>query len=246
MPIETKQTKTYFLKFTEEIGAAGEFEAVFSTMNVKDKDGDITLPGAFGVQDVIIGGYNHGSWGQGVNALPVGLGKIFERGNEAIVKGRFFLDTYAGNESYKTFKNVGALQEFSYSLPEIDFEIKVEGNERTRILKKIRVNEVAGVLMGAGTNTRLLDIKSVEQSIPIVEHFETVQAAVEQLVKRVKDLGELREKDGRHPSEDTMKRTANIKHVLGELLREIDEVQSTHDEGYKAHMDFLKLNGGAK
>lgn len=238
--IETKKAKTYFLKLVGDIGAEGEFKAVFSTMGVKDKDGDITLPGAFGQQDVIIASYNHGSWGSGTNALPSGKGKIYEQGNEAIVEGKFFLDTYAGSETYKTVKNVGDLQEWSYSLPEIDFEIRMENGERTRVLKKIGVNEVAPVLMGAGTNTRLLDIKSTD-SMPIVEHFDSVQAQVEGLVKRITNLGELREKDGRHPSEETMKRAAQFKATLSNLSRELEETQEKHDAVYQEAARFEKI-----
>lgn len=154
-------TKNFALKF-KSINEDGSFKAVFATMNVIDKHTDITLPGAFGRQTVIIGGYNHGSWGKGADALPTGKGVIYENGNEAIVEGNFFLDTYSGNETYKTVKNIGSDQEWSYALAEIDFEFSEREGQRVRILKKIRVNEVAPVLMGAGEGTRLLDIKSAE------------------------------------------------------------------------------------
>lgn len=153
------QVKTYQFKLGE-ISQTGEFKAVFSTLNVIDKDGDITLPGAFGNQKVIIAGYNHASWDKGVNALPVGRGAIYEFGNDAIVEGKFFLDTQGSIDTYRTVKNVDDLQQWSYSLPEIDFEFKTIDGKTVRILKKIGVNEVAPVLMGAGENTRLVSIKS--------------------------------------------------------------------------------------
>lgn len=235
------KTKTCFLK-EMDIKETGAFRAVFSTLNVKDKDGDITLPGAFGEQRVVIGGYNHGSWERGKNALPVGKGRIFEDGNNAIVEAQFFMDMEAGIETYKAVKNVGDLQEWSYSLPQIDFEYRQEDGERTRILKKIRVNEVAPVLMGAGEGTRTLDVKS--QSIPLVEHMETVQAAVSELVERIKNLGELRAEENRHPSEDTMKRAALFKAVLADLCRELGEIQEKHFEPYRMHMEFMRNNAG--
>jgi hypothetical protein len=244
MPVETKTYNFTKIEFPEQVGL---FKAVFSTLNVKDKDGDVTVNGALGEQKILISQYNHGSWEKGADALPIGVGRIYELNNEAVVEGEFDMEDADAVKTYKKLKYLSSknrVQEWSYSLPEITSEIKTENGERVRYLLKIRTNEVSPVLMGAGTNTRLLDIKSDKQSIPIAEHFETVQVAVEQLVKRIKDLGELRAKDGRHPSEETMKRTGTIKCVLGELIRELEEVQADHDEGYKAHMEFLKMNGG--
>jgi hypothetical protein len=137
----------------------GDFQAVISTLNVVDHDGDLTLPGAFGEQQVIISSYGHASWGGGFNGLPVGKGRIFEAGNEAIAEGRFFLDTRGGQETYRAVKNIGDLQEWSYALPEIDYEMREQDGKRVRVLKRIRVNEVSPCLMGAGIRTRTLAIK---------------------------------------------------------------------------------------
>jgi len=153
---DTKVFRTPNLKFDID-GEEGSFRAIFATLNVVDADGDLTLPGAFGEQQVIISAYGHASWG---GALPVGKGRIFEQGEDAIVEGRFFLDTQAGKETYTTVKNVNELQEWSYALPEIDYEMREQDGQRIRVLKRIRVNEVSPVLMGVGVNTRLLDIKS--------------------------------------------------------------------------------------
>ncbi len=232
-----KQTKTISFK-DMTLTPEGTFKAVFATMNVIDKDGDVTLPGAFGNQQVIIGGYNHGSWDRGKNALPVGKGRIYEEGDKAIVEAQFFMDMEAGAETYKAVKNVGDLQEWSYSLPNIDFEYRKENGQQVRVLKKIRVNEVAPVLMGAGEGTRTLDVKS--ESSPLTEHMEAVQAAVSGLVGRIKDLGELRAEKGRHPSEDTMKRTAQFKAALSDLIRELEDVQIDHDLIYREIVQFEK------
>lgn len=153
-----KHTKRYAIRDLKLDGERGQFMAVFATMNVVDRDGDLTVPGAFGEQRVIISAYGHGSWG---GTLPVGKGRIYEKGEEAIVEGMFFLDTAGGSETYKTVKNLGDLQEWSYALPEIDYEIREEDGERIRVLKRIVVNEVSPVLMGAGVDTRTLDVKSV-------------------------------------------------------------------------------------
>jgi hypothetical protein len=149
--------KTFFPLKAEFNDEQGLFRAVFATLNVVDKDDDLTLPGAFGEQRVPVGAYGHSSWH---GELPVGKGRIFEEGEEAIVEGRFFLDTDLGKNTYRTIKAMGDLQEWSYALPEIDYEMREENGRRIRVLKKIKVGEVSPVLLGAGENTRTLDIKS--------------------------------------------------------------------------------------
>ena len=69
----------------------GHFEAIFSTFNVIDHDGDVTLAGAFedGAQ-VIVGAYGHNSW---FSALPVGKGVIKTTDKDARILGEFFLNT---------------------------------------------------------------------------------------------------------------------------------------------------------
>lgn len=133
----------------------GEFEAVFATLNVVDHDGDVTLPGAFGSQDVIIEPWNH-NWG----SPPVGKGKVSERENEALVNGRFFLQTEAGKEHYEVAKELGEAQEFSYIFDVVEAEYgKFQGRD-VRFLKSLEVFGVGQVTRGAGIATRLTAIKN--------------------------------------------------------------------------------------
>lgn len=157
---ETKRVMLSNLKIDDK---AGTFTAIFSRFGVVDTQGDLTLPGAFGEQRVIISAYGHGSWN---GALPVGKGRIFESDIGGIVEGQFFLDTQAGAETYKTIKNVGDLQEWSYALPEIDYEMREQDGQRIRVIKRVKVNEVSPVLLGAGIGTQLLDIKGDKTMTP--------------------------------------------------------------------------------
>jgi len=162
------QVKIYRLKDLA-INEAGTFRAVFATLNVEDSQGDVTLPGAFGEQKVLISQYNHGSWDRGVAALPIGVGRIFEQGNDALIEGEFDMDDPAAVATYKKMRYIhakGRVQEFSYALPEVESFTRDENGHRVRVLKKIRVPEVSPVLMGAGVNTRLLDIKSGKTVTP--------------------------------------------------------------------------------
>lgn len=136
----------------------GEVTAVFSTFNVIDKDGDVTLPGAFkDGAEALISAYGHTSW-QG--ALPVGKGKIHTNSREAIFKGQFFMDTQAGRDTFTVVKELGERQEWSYGFDVIDAESGDMDGQRVQFLKSLDVHEVSPVLIGAGVGTRTLAVKS--------------------------------------------------------------------------------------
>jgi len=233
--------KRISLKEIEFNDADGSVRALVAPYYSVDKQGDFEFPGAFGEQPIIISAYGHGSWN---GVLPVGKGRIFDQADlGGVMEGKFFLDTALGSETYKTVKNVGDLQEWSFALPDIESEIRslrewvaagvplvangFTEDSKIRGLRKIRVNEVSPVLMGAGNGTRTLDIKS---SIPILDHFEVVASDCRGLVDRIKDVAQLREADGRHPSEATLKRTRALRASFEDLIRELDRVGEKHDE----------------
>jgi len=258
--LKKMETKIYRGETRLKLDTNGEgtFEAVFATMNVVDKDSDVTENGAFGNQKVVISQWNHGSWDSGSKGLPIGVGKIFERGDDAIVQGEFDLSDPDGKKTYEKLKYLhskGRNVEWSYALPEIQYRMEDRNGTRVRILEKISVPEVSPVMLGAGENTRLLDIKSKDkadvqdakathtQPLPLAEHIETVQADVKNLVERIEALGELREAESRHPSKDTMKRITAMKDVLTELLGKLEDVRDKHDTEnmvLKQYMRFQK------
>ena len=149
-------------KVTDE--AKGEVEAVFATLNVIDKDGDVTRPDAFGEQKVRISAYNHKSWD---GALPVGKGIIQERGSEAVLKSQFFMNTQAGKETFTVIKELGELMEWSYGYDVLsksegkwtDGVGEDENGKDVRFLDKIKVHEVSPVILGAGENTHTVSAK---------------------------------------------------------------------------------------
>lgn len=135
-------------------GEEGEFTAVFATLNVIDFHQDVTEPGAFSDgAETIIEPWNH-AW-----SLPSGKGVIRSDNEKAWVDGRFFLDTEAGRETYRTVKNLGPLAEWSYSF---DIEEAGQGDfegQQVRFLRKLDVVGVGPVTRGAGIDTRTVTIK---------------------------------------------------------------------------------------
>ncbi len=156
----TAKTKTYTgrIQFKAESDTTGEFMAEFATLNVIDHDGDVTIPGAFrDGQETMIEAWNHN-----YGALPIGKGTIHERDNKAVVDGQFFLDTANGLQHYKTVKNLGALQEWSYTFQIEDHSFGKFEDREVQFLRKLDVWGVAPVQRGAGIETRTTSIKGLK------------------------------------------------------------------------------------
>jgi len=136
-------------------GAEGSVQAAFSVFNVIDSDGDVVLPTAFEDGQPVPMVWSH----QWVN--PVGRGVVKVEKERAIFDGRFFLDTQAGSEAYKTVKNMEELQEWSFGFQvlESDLDREWDGTEGVRLLKKLQLFEVSPVLVGANRETETVAIK---------------------------------------------------------------------------------------
>jgi hypothetical protein len=136
-------------------GKPGEFRAIFSTFDLKDADGDVTLAGAF--QDGAA--VRIAAWGHNWNVPAVGRGTIHSDDREAWVDGAFNLATVAGREHYETVKNLAGLQSWSYGYDVVESSPGKWHGEQVRFLKRLVVHEVSPVMLGAGV-TRTESIKS--------------------------------------------------------------------------------------
>ncbi len=165
----------------------GVVVAMFAQMGVVDRGGDVILPGAFGEQDVVVSAFNHSSSRFMGGDLPVGKGKIFEKGDEAIAELQFFLNTEAGREHFEVIKALGGLQEYSFG-----FQVTATGDltedlvkiGADRVIKSIDVFEVSPVLVGEGLNTRTLSVKSLKET-PSEEEVKVAEAAEEEFKQNV-------------------------------------------------------------
>lgn len=167
--------KKSLARFEVKDETKGEVEAVFATLNVKDHDDDVTRPGAFeNGAEVVISAYNHKSW---EGALPVGKGTIHEVGDQVIMKGRFFLNTTAGRDTFEVVKELGARQEWSYGFNVLESEPGEHEGKSVRILKRMAVHEVSPVLRGAGVGTTTRYAKSLKDEV--AEAVDAVKSAVE-------------------------------------------------------------------
>src|SRR5439155_2712030 len=133
----------------------GQFQATFSTYGAVDIDFDVTLPGAFvNGSKVVIGAYGHSTVSD--HSLPVGIGTIHSDARRAWVDAQF-LDTPGGRAHHETVKQLGPLQEWSYTYRVTDQSTDYRDLQpwpgAKRILKGISVVEVSTVLKGVGADT---------------------------------------------------------------------------------------------
>lgn len=194
----------------------GEIRAVFSTLGVVDKDGDITVKGA--MKDgapVRLSAYNHKSW---EGALPVGKGIIREVGNEVVFEGQFFMNTTHGRDTFETVKAMGELQEFSYGFDVVDSEEPDQEQKSAgarRILKSLAVHEVSPVLLGAGVGTRTVGVKGEKKTF--AEELTEVVASVKAVRERAADVMAMRAEKGKGLGEESVELIDAIGAELAEL-----------------------------
>ena len=185
-----KKTGSWNIK---ELKDEGTGTAVFATLNAVDKDGDFTLPNAFGEQKAkLVAAHD---W----SAAPIGVANIREVGNEAIADFSFNLSMESAKEWYESLKfsySNGVTQEFSYGFDILEEDHEAaEQNQAKRGLKKLKVHEVSPVMIGAGNGTRLVGVKSSGQRLE--DHFAQVLEVNQELVERVEGLVALRAEKGR-------------------------------------------------
>lgn len=138
----------------------GKILAVFATLDVIDKDGDVIKAGAIGEQTAAF--LHSHVWGM----IPLGKVRTFEQGNEALAEITLNLELQTAKDLLSALKfdqaNGEPIQEFSFGFFIRESEDgEVEG-KRVRILKKLDVPEVSTVLRGAGENTRVVSVKSIK------------------------------------------------------------------------------------
>ncbi len=219
-------------------GEEGSFVARIATLNVRDKDNDITLSGAFPVgKTVLVSAYMHGSW---MGKLPIGKATISEMGDEVIAEGQFNLQTSDGRDTYEAMKFAPELQEWSYGFYPIEHEMGVDANAGCRILKKVDVKEISPVLVGAGVNTGTLAIKAEGQSLEA--QVESALAANEIVSTRIKSLADLRRKEGRVLSTANRERMKSLLESLSAVAADLKELlDATEPKDNKSAMQAVLL-----
>lgn len=220
--MDRKAAKLVEFKLTTEGDNQGEFLATFAKLSVVDRDKDVTIPGAFtNGQEVRVC-----QWGHNWSALPAGKGTISADDEFARCNGAFFLDTSHGMDTYRTVKNLGSLQEWSYGYDVKDYSFGEWEGEQVRFLRKLDVFEVSPVLLGAGIDTGTDLIKSFSYG----DEGDRLLEAIEAYILRSGDLKSLRAKDGRVLSDRNRRRLIALRDRLGEMASLRDELETLLEE----------------
>lgn len=140
----------------------GHVTAVFATLNVRDSDGDVTLPGAFGTQEVRMQPFGHDR-----GSPSLGKGFIHEEGDKAVFDGQINLAMESGRELYESLRfdmenGDTPLTEFSYTFDIQNAEPGQFEGQPVQFLKSLRVFSVDAVFKGAGVATGLVEVKSLD------------------------------------------------------------------------------------
>lgn len=151
----------YFSGFEIKDAAKGEVEAVIATLGVVDRDEDIIR------HDAIRDGakVRMSSWGHEAmyGARPVGKGTLHVERDQLRFKGRIFLNTVDGRETFEVLKELGGETEWSFGFKIIGSETPSD-DERAkgarRALTKLDAFEVSPVMIGAGVGTMTVGLKS--------------------------------------------------------------------------------------
>jgi len=147
--------KRFTAPFEVKDDGLGDVQAAFSVFNVIDSDGDVVKPSAFTEGQEVPMVWAH-RWEQ-----PIGKGTVRLGRKHATFDGRFFMDTSAGLEGYRTVKAMGNLQEWSFGFRVLEAEDGDFDGQPVQFLKKLELYEVSPVLVGANRETRTLDIKAM-------------------------------------------------------------------------------------
>lgn len=237
----TKSTPRVHIKDADK----GEVTAVFATLGVVDKDGDVILPGAIvSGSPVVISAYGHRSWN---GALPVGKGTISEVGDELVLDGTFFMNTSGGLDTFTTVKECSdaGLQEWSFSLENVRWEAGEQDGRTVHFIKSVTVKECSPVLVGAGVNTRTLAVKTAD--LKFAEHIDAVLADVDELVARATEVVALRAPKGKQLASVSLEQLARLDRSikqLAELLATEASTPTTVDlQAIRERVAFLALEG---
>jgi hypothetical protein len=161
--VEIKSFCTFEIKDAEK----GEVAAIVATLGVVDKDEDIITADA--IKDgskVLMSAYGHDAV---YGARPAGKGALHVEGNKVVFKGRVFLTTTDGRDTFEVLKEMGGDQEWSFGFRILGAEVPTDEQRKQgarRVLTKLDCFEVSPVIVGAGVGTRTTGVKAAEPPVP--------------------------------------------------------------------------------
>ena len=250
MKLERKTVAGIILKADEK----GSGTAVIATLNVVDKDGDVTLPGAFGTQHAkIVPAHD---W----QHVPIGKASIREEGNKVLADFKLNLNIEAARDWHESLKHDIAdgnpLQEWSYGFAIEDAGFGEHEGQEVRFIKAMKVHEISPVMVGAGVDTRTVSVKGAEgsESLKLADHIIHAMKSVEEVAERCKKIQIVRKEDGRDLSPDryaelegmekALEAVDTAAKALAELLKRGPEIDGREADLLLAEFTRVSMNAG--
>ncbi len=232
----------------------GSGEARIATLNVVDKDGDVTLPGFFGDAQVA-----HLLPAHDWSHVPMGKGRVVERGDAAYVAFQINTEIAAARDWQSALKfdlaNPPAIQEWSYG-----FRVHADAwKEEQRDGRRVRlmgprpdgspgaiVHEFSPVVVGAGEGTGTVAVKG--RGARYVEELDAAVEALRSIVARTKAVRGLRREKGGDLAPDRLKAIREIAEELPGLGLELGELLTDVARTDPANLfaDFIRVTGKAR
>lgn len=254
-------------QFTKEIKDR-TVTGIFAVHGNIDDGGDRSHPGSFA--NISFNGRSRTRflWQHDASAPPVAIIKTLKEVDRAglpesvlayapeatggVEVEREYLDTARGNEVLAGIK-AGVIDEMSYAYDATRFDFEEINGKQVRNLREVKLYDVSDV--NWGMNPATAGVKSWSgAALTFVEHSESVGAIVEEYVKRAKERGDFRTKEGRTLSTATRNRIAqlldSLKAVsldLDQLLKETEPKADTATEARRLFIEYQRtiaqLNG---
>lgn len=207
-------------------GSDFDFEAVFSTFDVVDLDGDIVKSSAIesGIELPVLWAHRHSD-------MPVAVGTVSTDSQKAIIRGKF-IDSQAGRDARATVKATQGVQELSWAFSVKESSEEVQDGKTVRVIEKTVPHEVSFVLRGAAGPGRTEVISA--KGLSFVDESEAALSALSDFVERAKSLSDTRSEKGLRLSDQSRK---SIEAVLeqakaaSDALSELLEQDAPEDTG---------------
>lgn len=167
----------------------GIVEAIIATLGVVDKDEDVITETAIpSGSKVTMSSYGHEAvYGE----RPVGKGEIIIREDLAIFRGKMFLTTQGGRDTFEVLKEMGSDQQWSFGFRILGSEVPSDDWKKKgarRMLTKLDAFEVSPVIVGAGIGTRTLGVKAAEEPVVPDPAIKAARLKAEEDAKALADI----------------------------------------------------------
>jgi uncharacterized protein len=232
------ERKSFDSKAAIEDAEQGIVHAVVSVFGNVDFANEVVVKGAFAnalANAKSKGKYPPGVWSHDWS-LPVAKTlDMWEEEDGLHVIGKFNMGTQRGRETFSDIKE-GIITEYSFGYR----VLRDEQKDGSRHLLELDIHEWSPVLVGCNPATYTVGVKdNPHAGMTLDDQVESVLAANSNLINRLSELKELRQKEGRVLSGSRREQAKSLLGQLENLLTIYEPQPNTEAEGKQAKADEI-------